>query len=309
MVPSSVSDVSSSYSSSFYSELLKTMGKDGLEEEVNKRISSFNGLLTRDIAMKMISREKGIGNHGSDSSTGEVSRNSIITAVIRRILPEENYNSGKKSRAMEIQNSSAGGRADESAGGNSGGKTRILRLWNDDVLLFAKLRVGDEIIIRGAYEKNGILNLGYSGKVSLSKSASFAKIADIKSNHKTQIVNVRGNIVSVRPDSFEVSDCAVSIYVFGNTQTLAVGDEVILENVSADSGNLRLSGNSRLLVKKQKSVSTDTPAMTLSRKEALESMGVKVADDISLETIVNLKKSSLSNANQDNPVLRGDSHV
>ena len=299
--------MTSSSVSFMYSELLKTMSKDELEEEVNKRISSFNGLLTRDIALKLIAREKGIYN--AKPSAGSDSIGSTFTAIIRRILPEENYNSGKKSRAMEIYNSSAGGRVGEGADESAGGKTHILRLWNDDVLLFAKLRVGDEITISGAYEKNGILNLGYSGKVSLSKSALFAKIADIKSNPETQIVNVRGNIVSVRSDSFEVSDGSLSVSVFGNTQTLAVGDEVILENVSADSGNLRLSGNSRLLVKKPKSVSTDTPAMILSRKEVLESMGVKVADDISLETIVNLKKSSLSNANQDNPVLRGDSHV
>lgn len=38
---------------------------------------------------------------------------------------------------------------------DSDGKIRTLRLWNDDVILFAKLRVGDEITISGAYEKMG----------------------------------------------------------------------------------------------------------------------------------------------------------
>lgn len=276
--------------SSFHLELLKSMGKDGLEEEVNKRISSFNGLLTRDIAMKMIAREKGI--YKTNPSAGSDFIGSTFTAVIRRILPEENYNSGKKSRAMEIQDSVPDG------------KTHVLRLWNGDVLLFAKLRVGDEIAIRGAYEKNGVLNLGYSGKVSISKSAPFAKIADLQSIAESPAVSVRGTVISLNPGIFEISDGVCSITVFGNTQTLAVGDMVILENASADSGNLRLSGNSRLLVKKQKSAGT-----VMSRKEALESIGVKVADGISIETIVNLKKSSLSNANPGNPVLCGDLHV
>ncbi|MEK6978695.1 MAG: hypothetical protein AABW86_00595 [Candidatus Micrarchaeota archaeon] len=288
MVPSSASDVSP-----LYPELLKTMDKVELEEEINKKISSFNGLLTRDIALKMIAREKGI--YKSDL-TGSGSRDSVINAALCRILPEENYRTGKRSRAMEIK--------------DSDGKIRTLRLWNDDVILFAKLRVGDEITISGAYEKNGILNLGYSGKVSISKSASFANIADLKPLPENSSVSISGEVISLNPGVFEVSDGVSSVSVFGNTQTtqiIAVGDKVILENALTESGNLCFSDNSRLLVKKPKATGAGMSAM--GRKEILESMGLKVADDITLETIVNLKKSSLSNANQGNPVLCGASHV
>ena len=40
-------------------ELLKSLPKEELESQITERIKSFQGLLTRDVALRLIAKEKG----------------------------------------------------------------------------------------------------------------------------------------------------------------------------------------------------------------------------------------------------------
>ncbi|MDO8554121.1 MAG: hypothetical protein Q7S22_04910 [Candidatus Micrarchaeota archaeon] len=287
--------------------LLAIMDKESLEKLVEEKIDEFHGFLSKEVATKLIAKEKGLlKNEEKIVTIKEIAagdKNISLVAKITKVFPIIEYESGKRSRKIMIND----------------GATIAIKLWNEDVEIVKRLKVGDEVNIRRAYEKNDELALSYSGEFKLSKSAPFSKISELEDN---AIVNLRGTVISnptigMRELEFQISDGENSVKCITPID-LEVGkhltkdDEVIVENAVFSKGAIRLLGESRLLVRKTKGIIAGNVTtmnivnevieliigeqkVKLNRNEFLSLIKVKVAEDISLEAIASLKKDSLLN--------------
>ena len=288
--------------------LLAIMDSESLEKLVEEKIDEFHGFLSKEVATKLIAKEKGLLKNEEKIVTikeiAEGDKNISLVAKITKVFPVTEYENGKKSRKLLIND----------------GATIAIKLWNEDVDIVKRLKVGDEVTIRRAYEKNDELALSYSGEFKLSKSAPFSKISELEDN---AIVNLRGTVItnpamSMRELEFQISDGENSVNCIA-PMDLEVGkhltkdDEVIVENAVFSRGAIRLLGESRLLVRKTKGViDVNVSSVTavsgvvilvigqqevkLQRNEFLALLKVTIAEDISLEAIVSLKKDSLLNS-------------
>jgi len=297
------------------SELLSSMTKDELEQEIDKQIESFHGLLTREAALRLIARDKGLmREEEKDYRLAEIpkgARKFSFTAHVKRIWPVVKYSSGKKSRVVEV--------IDE--------QVLPLVLWNQDTELAKGLRSRDEIAVKGAYEKGGELHLGYSGTLEVVKKAAFSHLEMLHEGHE---VHIRGFVSRMEgPDSF-VRDGrthrGVSFFISDGTnerrcvvlegveraQRLKEGDEIIIEDALVKNGNIDIRASSRVLSRRLShmligeirklectdetlSVDVEGNQVTLDRENALRFMGVAVAEDIALSTVTALKKDKLLN--------------
>lgn len=287
--------------------LLAIMTNDELEQCIDQKVEEFHGFLSKDVAIKLIAKEKGLlKNEEKMITIKEIEKgdkNISLVAKIVRVFPVAEYESGKKSRKVIIDDG-----------------TKIdIRLWNNDVELATKLKNGDEVTIRRAYEKNGELALSYSGEFKLSKSAPFSRIKELQDN---KIANVKGTVisnplVSMREFEFVVSDGQEQMNCVAPTNLeigkhLSDGDEVILENALFAEGKIQITGETRVLVRKTNGViagkikeinisseglevKIDEKEVKLDRNGFLSLFKLKLANDISLEAVASLKKDSLLN--------------
>ncbi|NYZ77509.1 hypothetical protein H0O02_04325, partial [Candidatus Micrarchaeota archaeon] len=114
-------------------EALRSVMSEGeIEDAVQERIEKFHGFLTREVALKLIAKEKGLLKEEEKivklaGLTPEMKKATIIVSV-ERIYPVAKYKADKKSRRVLVK--------DESA-------ERTLVLWNEDVDITAKMRTGD----------------------------------------------------------------------------------------------------------------------------------------------------------------------
>ena len=220
--------------------------------------------------------------------------------------------SGRLSRVIEVE--------DESG-------SMPLILWNEDVELAKSLRTGDELVVKGAYERNGELHLGYSGKMDVVSRAEFTDLDKLENG---QMVHVRGVVGAVeghdnfvegtktRPAfSFMVSDgrherrCVIWEGT-ARADNLKQGDEVIIENAAVDNDNINIDGSTRILTRRTKEMIigeikklecdneklvawVEDKEIELDREDGLKFLGVEVAGDIRLSTVLALKKDSLLN--------------
>ncbi|MEW6035649.1 MAG: hypothetical protein AB1529_03480 [Candidatus Micrarchaeota archaeon] len=298
-------------------ELLKSVQKGELEALVAERIKSFHGFLTREVALRLIAKEKGLlkteekSYRLADIPKGE-KRVSFI-AKVKKVWPVAAYSSGKRSRVVEVED-------------ESGGKPLIL--WNGDVELAAKLRTRDGISVRGAYEKGGELHLGYSGTLDVTDKAAFTELAELKENESA---HVRGYVAAiegadsfvrlgrtVRGFSFMVADgkterrCVI-FEGLARSERLREGDEVIIEGAAVRNGNVEIDGHTRMLSRRKGDmllgqvtkletrnselvVEVGGKEALFDRQNALRFMGVQAAEDIALSTVVSLKKDELLNS-------------
>ena len=139
-------------------------------------------------------------------------------------------------------------------------------------------------------------------------------------------VNVRAKIASIKGERtytkdnstkrffvFSVSDgtaekeCVIWQNISRGTR-LNLGDEIIIERAYVKQESLYIYDNSRMLVKSANAlenienmecsgeklvITVNGKNKTLERKDALKLLGANVADDISLSTVVNLKKGTI----------------
>jgi len=294
--------------------LLQTLSKDQLEVGIAEKIVAFHGLLTREVAIKLIAKEKGLLKvEEKKIQISEIEKGGKkirIVAKIKKIWPVAEYRSGKKSRVIELE--------DESG-------TIPLVIWNDDVRLGTKLKTRDIVLIRGAYEKNGELGLGFSGMVEVTEKAGFSDLASLTEGEFT---HVRGFVCRINGFdrfvcgqntklgfSFWISNGKneMQILVFDNSErgrTLSVGDEVIIENALANQGRLELSSDARLMSRRKEhmllgkieSIGCDGEMLkakvagkeiTLERESGLRFLRLKLADDITLRAAIELKREYL----------------
>ena len=295
-------------------ELLKEISEDQLELQVAQKIESFHGFLTRDVALRLIAREQGLLKEKPKIyKLGEIpkgERKVSFTAKVRKIWPLAKYSSGKKSRVVEVQDDSG---------------AMPLVLWNDDVKLAARLRSRDEVEVSGAYERNGELHLSYSGKLKTVEEAEFASLGELEEG---KYVHVRGKISRLegfdafvhglntsKAFSFMVSDGKNERRVIiweesERGEKLKEGDEVIIEDGLVNNGNIDLSSDARIMARRNMligevkkfecdgeilHIDVDGKELVLERRNALSVLGVDVARDIALSTIIALKKDNIIN--------------
>lgn len=297
-----------------YSLLLQKMPKEEIERKISEKIDSMGGFLTREAAIRVIANESGAKSE-EKAKLAEISdgtNKAIIVAKLERILPLQEFESGKKMRKIVI--------SDESG-------ERELKLWNEDVNALNKMHAGDLIEINGIYCKNNELSLGYYGEMKVVQHASFAELGALSDLEGTN-VNVRGYVETVegmkeyeregrkrKMFSFFVSDWKnrAKALIWDDADrgnSLAVGSEIKIENALVKNGELHLNLHSRLLVKKKREgfggkiegmeaaggkliLAIDGKRHEFSREDALGILGAQVADDIMLETVVELKKKYL----------------
>jgi len=298
--------------------LLGLMSRDELEAELAGRIEKFHGLLTREVALRLLAKERGLlKKEEKFTSISEIEKgqSKICTrGKVKKVWPVATYSSGKRSRTIEIQ--------DENA-------SMPLILWNEDAEKGKDLRRGDSLSIRGAYERNNELHLGYSGQMKLSGRSEFASLDNLIDG---EYVHVRGTIGKVEgADRFVRGASAREGFSFFITDgkkeircviwngidrgfRLSAGDEIILENALFNDGEIGISDEGRILSRRKENMllgkveSLECDGETVSvkvggregrmdRENALKFLGVEIADDISLQTVAMLKKDSMLSSN------------
>ncbi len=290
-----------------YSELLKVMSAEQAEEEAEAKIKSFHGFLTREVAFKLIAKEKGLLK--SEEKIAKIKeiknedRNITLIAKVEEILTEVAYPSGKRSRSIVLK--------DETG-------TIHLKLWEENIRICNRLRTGSELKITGAYEKFDSLNLGYSGTIEVVSSTSFTELNSLPSSGNVHISAMVSEVEGIKmgPFYFTISDGkgneahVIIREAVGRGLKLEAGDEVIIDNAKTDGNSIVLLANSRLLVKKNKgvvqgkleSLTADNELLTamlgdkklvFDRKNALIFLGANAAEDIQLSVLANLKRDAL----------------
>ncbi len=296
-----------------YSLLLEKMSKEELERKIEEKINFLGGFLTREAALNIVANESGVRKKEEKvklRKIGEGANNAFVVAKLQRILELQDFGNGKKMRKIVL--------SDESG-------ERELKLWNEDVELLNNLHAGDLLEIRGIYCKNNELGLGYSGEMKVVEHASFAELGALV-DLEGKSANVRGYVEGIegmkeyekngekrKMFSFAVSDGQNSarVVIWTNAERgneLFPGTEIKIENALVRNGELHINFSSRLLVKKKREglsgkidgLESEGGQLVLifengerhgfSREDALKILGAKVADDIALETIVELKK-------------------
>lgn len=279
-----------------YSFLLGKMEKEELERGIEEKINAMHGFLTRESAIRILATEMGIGEEKTLlSEIGEGANRIMAVARIARVLPLQKFANGKKMRKIVLSDRSG---------------ERELKLWNEDAD-FGGIHTGDVVEVRGIYCKNNELGLGYSGMITVVERASFANLGALPDLEGMQ-VNARGFVESAGAGDFVISDGKNSARVVldkpGLGKELPAGAEVKVENALVRNGGLHMGAHSRLLVKRKKDGITGVVGRMgaregklvleirgkeyeFAREVALGILGAEVAEDIALETIVELKKN------------------
>ncbi len=295
-------------------ELLKDISEDELEIQIRQKIDAFHGFLTRDVALRLIAKEKGLLKEKEKvyklADVPKGARKVSVKAKVKRVWPVAEYSSGKRSRVVEVQDDSG---------------VKPLVFWNDDIKITDRLRSRDGIEARGLYEKNGELHFSYSGKLDVMERAAFTRLEELADG---EIVHVRGIVSRIEGyDSFvhgiNTSRAFSFIVTDGKNERRAViwedprrgerlkqGDEVLIEDGLVNKDNIDLSSDARILARRNMvlgdltklecegevlHVAVGGKELTLERENALRLLGVEVADDITLQTVVALKKDILLN--------------
>lgn len=306
------------------SELLKVMNQDEIDEAVDEKIEKFHGFLTKDIAMKLIAKEKGLLKDEEKSmKLNEITpetKNAVLEVSVERIYPVADYRGGKKCRRILIKDDSG---------------ERTLVLWNDDVDLTLKMRTGDVLELKGIYLKDDELYFGYSGIMKTRKRAEFSDLNKVleKEGHR---VHLRGYISKISGFDtgvfvFRVSDeeheVECRIVKDGlRGENLKEGDEIIIEGAFVRNGKIELERHSRILTRRKEKmligrinemefregkmeVIVGNEKVLLDRENALRFMGLNASDDIGLDTLVTLKKDELLNSSIHMKVTRKNERI
>jgi hypothetical protein len=319
-------------------ELRKSATEEELELWISEKVGSFHGLLTREVAVRLIAKERGLlrsedkAYRLSDIPKGE--RKVSFEAKVRKVWPVAQYPSGKRSRVVEVEDDTG---------------SRPLVLWNDDIALAKTLRAKDAVRVKGSYEKNGELHLGYSGSLDIVSKAAFTDLHELADGHG---IHLRGFVSSIEGEdtfvregrsfrgfSFMLSDgkCerrCVLLSLLGRASHIESGDEIILENADARDGDIEITDDTRMLSRRAKDmligelgeivieagagggaegemlrVAVGEKAAVFGREDALRFLGVEAADDIALSTVVQLKKDAMIDKRIAVRLVYKDGHV
>jgi len=296
--------------------LLGKMAQDEMDRLVSSKIKSFHGLLTKEAAMRLIAKDMGLlKEEETEYKLAMIPKDAkriCFRAKVRKVWPVAEYSSGKRSRVIEV--------ADD-------GTSKPLVLWNDDVELGKSLRARDHILVRGCYERGGELHLGYSGTLEVVEKAGFTDLSameDGSSIHVSGFISkiegfdmfVEGNRTR-RGFSFLVSDgrserrCVI-LDGADRGARLKEADDIIIENADAHDGRIVAGPDARILSRRKSAMllgevkrlgyadqkmdlEVGGRAVSLDRENALRLLGIKIADDIGLSSVIALKKGQILN--------------
>jgi len=294
--------------------LQELLGLDELNLKVDEKIASFNGLITREVAIKIIAKEQGIIKDKEQkimiSELKPGMRNISITGIVTKIYQEVRYISGKISRSIVI---------------SDGSGEVLLKLWEEDTKKVKTIGMKDKVIIKGANERRGELNLGYKGEIQIVENAPWNDLDKLPIEGQIKTRGIVKNVEGIKKHfnkevfSFTISDqegiteieCLI-LDKIKRGEKIEQGDEVILEDIVFQKGKLNIPDKGRILVKKNKGfvrgiikemdsnedklhLKVDDHEFVLDRQKALQVLEVKAKEDISLSTIVKLKKDSMIN--------------
>jgi hypothetical protein len=202
-----------------------------------------------------------------------------------------------------------------------------LIFWNKDTALVKGLRAKDRISVSGTYEKSGELHFGYGGKFEVEEKAGFSDLGQLDDD---ETVHLKGRISMVEGYDRFVRNGRTSMafsFIVSNDkidrraviwekiergESLKEGDEVIMEGAHVTRGDIDLDMASRIKIRRKddmlmgelRSLECEGDSLVaaigdrtvpLDRKNALKLIGAKVADDIALSTVVELKRDKLLN--------------
>ncbi len=297
--------------SEFESKLKETIGI-GYDDEVERKISEFGGLLSRNAAVRLLCRQHGIATERK-ITLHEAEKEKLpfsFEAKIDRIFPLQVYANGmEKSARLHLSDS---------------GGTATLVLWGSQTsLLEGAISSGDTVFCSGAYFGNGEIHLSRNGRMEKLSGAVPAKLIGLAEG----ICNVEGNVGKTEPDyhyidrktgaekklsSFQLcqgEDCVRAVvWQPENVAMPSAGDDVRLESVVFKNGELhfnassrlvRLSGSSNELSGKLEKVEVangnvsfaiGSEKFALSLEEALRLLGIRqVPEGVNAETLVLIK--------------------
>ena len=231
----------------FLSLLSKEVGEAAAGEMIEEKIRSFSGLLTREAAAKLIASEKGlIKEEFLPAAAVKPGANSVnLRGKVERILPLQQYASGKRSRVFVLSDDT--------------GEAQV-RLWNEDTEKLRRLHLGDEVEVRGAYEKMGSLNLGYRGSMKTVADAKFLPPSALekgRANCTGKISKVNGYVDAEggKRFSLSISDGEKTVDALlpegsKKGEAISEGDGVIIEGAHFDGETLSLDAHSRIFLRR-----------------------------------------------------------
>lgn len=223
--------------------LSEKLGKEESEKRIDAKIASFSGLLTKEAAAKLIAAEEGLLKEEfvPISSIAKSAQNVSVLGKVKKMFPLQQYRTGKRSRSFILK--------DET------GELEV-KLWNEDADSLSTFHLGDRVKVRNAYSREGILNIGYRGKVELEER----EVVLTPSTLKEGAVSCSGKASAIggaKGESFRftISDgekeAEVEIAHLPNRgEKISTGDTVLIEGAEWDGKKLTMGEHSRLLLKK-----------------------------------------------------------
>ncbi|MBN2478154.1 hypothetical protein JXB01_02575 [Candidatus Micrarchaeota archaeon] len=297
-----------------YQELLNLFGKDETEKKIKLKIDEFHGYVSRDVAVKVIAKESGVYKEEENfikiKEINEGLNNVNVRAVVDRIMPLKVFPSGKKCRIIILK--------DETG-------TAELWLWEEDTRLAYSIMADSKIQITGAYINGGHLNTGYKGKIKILSSAKFTEFSGLKEGTVSNIKGIVSRVEGMK--SFEKEGRKKTFYSFvvsdGDTEKKVIvwenpgrvgnieeQDRIVIENARFKDGTLHANTSSRIFVKRPRNIikgeikdiklkgerteiEIGEKKINLNMEDTLKFLGVEQDKQVSLSTILELKKDSV----------------
>jgi len=235
-----------------YWEKLAEMLGSSFDAEVQRKMDSFGGLLTRTAAVRMLCQENGISTE--EKILLKDARASLLpfsfSARVDRVFPVQQFPGGlAKSVRLHI---------------SDGPCARTLVLWNEQASLAAGLLAGDRVECSGAYFRSGEIAIGRKGTLSRAGARAASSVAGLREG----MCSVEGKVEGAegmrsyrdrktgegkRMYSFSISSGGKSCRAVwwsppDGAALPRAGDSVALENANFRAGELHLNSGSRVLV-------------------------------------------------------------
>ncbi len=280
---------------------LKEIYGDSFEEKISETIAKYEGLLTREVAIKLLAKENGLikDEPKKISEIKPGAKKVWLRAHVKEMEPTRTFDE-KRMRAVVLK--------DET------GEIK-LKLWNDQINMLKKIKIGDLVEVKYAYEKNG-LSLSYGAELNVVEEAKLTPLALLeegKVSLKEVVDSVEGKVQTKRGGFFvfyitdgEKKVKCILVEGIDRGEQIKAGEEVLIQNASYKNDAVWINSKTRLLVKRKVAkgvvedmfvengklvvVFRDNGRRILERKEALGFLEADVSGDIELETILNLKK-------------------
>jgi hypothetical protein len=311
-------------------ELLKSASKEELERQIGERIKSFHGFLTREVAIRLIAKEMGLlRSEDRAFRLGEIPKGEkriAFTAKIRKIWPIAAYSSGKRSRVVEVEDETG---AKPLVLWNEDVELAKTLRTKDEISVRGAYEKGGELHLGYSGKIDVSDKAGFTDLAELKESET-VHVRGFVSSVEGEDGFIREGRMA-RGFSFILSDgknerrCVI-FQGRDRAERLSSGDEIIVEGGSVKNGNIEIDSQTRLLSRRPKDMllgtitkletrnrepetsgrrsagegelvaEIDGREIALDRENALRFLGIHVAEDISLSTVVALKKDTLLNS-------------